>query len=124
MIELRLILNKLGFLIWFALYYFFLIIKKNNMGNKSSSIKCKIDATIIFHLNNNKKIFEKLKIKSTNIFYNNMVIKYEINKRLSNLINDDIPFELEFINKDSKLSLFLNTFSFNNTILFSFSFLT
>ena len=71
------------------------------MGNKSTSIKCKIDATVIFHLNNNKKKFEKLKIKSANIFYNNMVIKYEINKILSNLINDNVPFEIEFVNKDS-----------------------
>lgn len=71
------------------------------MGNKSTSINCKIDANIIFHLDNNKKIFEKLKIKSVNIFYNNRVIKYEISKRLSNLINDNVPFEIEFVNKDS-----------------------
>ena len=88
------------------------------MGNKSTSYKCKIDATIIFHFNSNKKIFEKLKIKSANIFYNNMVIKYEINKRLSGLILDNNPFEIEFAHKDSNKKehyIFTQNFKYDKT---------
>jgi hypothetical protein len=82
---------------------FFLIIKKNNMGNKSSSKNknIEIDSKIIFHFSNTKKYSEKLQIFSVNNGYNNLIIKYSINKKNIEYIKKNIPFEIEFIHKNN-----------------------